>query len=589
MRYAFATTVDGASRPPRYVFHLTLLLLVLCFLVAYLLSAADGLNEEGQRNLNVSLYLVASQDIIWLGMAIAFFPFCWVCARRKRSQVLFDFNTRTVIIITFGVFVTVWAGKFLVYHDFALSMDEFMMRWQSKLLQQGYLLAPAPDAWWPYSNALRPGFLILDEKYHFWAPGYRPGTAIIHALFAKLGLASAMNALLCAGSVWVVWLLARRELGHDRSAAIWAVILLATGPQFLVTGMAPYTMTAHLFASLLWIWLFTTDRPASHLLAILLGCYAMGLHHLHVHSFLVLPFLVHLLFVQKRYKLCLGYAIPYSIAALGWIFWMDIAVWVQGMSPVEQSPIQSVDGDLGLINQAVSVGLTQHGWNDLILWATNLTRFVAWQNLALFPLLFIAVRRFRNMPLTLRLLGWSAVISLIPYIILMPSQGHGWGYRYLHQVLGNLALIAAFGWSVANSRGWLQHMRFVTVIAFAGFLLGVPLRLVQTEAFVRPFAVTMETLQARPVDVVIVNSREMWYGNDLVRNDPLIGNSPVILAMAHLDPKRLAELCAKYTVSYEDSDTLRGTGMLQTAKPQEEVAQERARNLDLLKRAGCGK
>ena len=201
MKRAVANSVDSTSQSPRRVFYLTLSLLLLCFCVAALLYAIDGLIENGQRSLSVSLYVVASQDFIWLGMALALFPLCWIYARRASFQPVLEFNTRAVIGVVFCVFAAVWAGTFLVYHDFALSMDEFMMRWQSKLLQEGYLLAPAPDEWWPYSSAQRPGFIIVDEQYRFWAPGYRPGTAIIHALFAKIGLASAMNALFCAGSV----------------------------------------------------------------------------------------------------------------------------------------------------------------------------------------------------------------------------------------------------------------------------------------------------------------------------------------------------------------------------------------------------
>ncbi|WP_212525192.1 hypothetical protein [Actibacterium sp. MT2.3-13A] len=591
------------------VFKLCWIIVLFCFLVSFFLYAINRSASSGEVFLQISYYSIATQDFAWLATALALLPALWTLSSRSDWPAQIQSGAGAVLRSKFGRFLAgsrpralisacvlclavTGAGTFLVYHDFALSMDEFMFRFQTEILKQGHLVAPVPEDWFPLSHALRPGFLIVNQEYHFWAPGYRPGAALIYAVFDMVGLGTLMNPLLSAGCVWLVAALAAREWPNQPQAAFWAVGLLAVSPQFLITGMTPYTMTAHLFASLLWLYFFTSGRLAGHLAAIGVGCIALVLHHIHVHLFFALPFLLRLLFIERRFVLSLAYAFAYGLSCLAAVFWMDIAVWLQGLEPVAAGGAAAeIDGGVGFIRQALRSGWEMHGWEDLLFWAVNISRFVAWQNLAVLPLAVIALRRWRHMPPNIRLLAWSIATSLIPYILLMPTQGHGWGYRYLHPVLGNVALIAAFGWLSARTslplEGWQRLRRFTGALALVTLCAGLPLRAIQVEAFVRPFHTAAKYLASRAEELVFLDAAGIWYGHDLVRNDPLMRNRPKILALDMIDEAKLARLCAEHSYVTVYAETLRQFGIKRLAGDETE-RQTRRRDLKRkLANAGC--
>ena len=60
-------------------------------------------------------------------------------------------------------------------------------------------------------------------------------------------------------------------------------MLLASSPQFLITSMTSYAMSAYLALNLLWLWLFLRDTPRAHLAAMTVGFAACGLHQLIFH------------------------------------------------------------------------------------------------------------------------------------------------------------------------------------------------------------------------------------------------------------------------------------------------------------------
>lgn len=565
----------------------SLAVLVIATLMAGAVFSVIVTGAEGERSVGAALHLFGAQDFTWLCLAVVFFVSAWAISRHDWPVPVPVARPVAVLTIAVLVFVAVLVGRVAIHHGFGLSMDEFMMIWQSEVILAGHLLAPAPDVWWPYSVALRPGFLLVDPALHIWSPPYRPGTALLHALFVKLSLGGAMNATFCAGSVIVLWRLARRLLPRDTGAVICAVLLVALSPQFLITGGTPYTMTAHLFASLLWIWLFTIDRGWSHVAAIALGCYALGLHHVHVHIGLAMPFLLHLLVVRRRWLLSLTYGLTYGAAVVAWIFWMDIAAWATAVSPVAPVETPAVDGDLGLVRMAVSQGVSAHGWTDLALWGANFSRLIAWQNLAMLPLILVALGQMREMPTVLRLMAWSVLTSLLPYILLMPSQGHGWGYRYLHHELGTLSLVAAFGWSRLRAAGRERMLRFAVILGVVSAVVGLPLRAIQVENFVRPFWAATQYLKARDADVVLVATEGIWYGRDLIRNDPLIRNRPAVMALEVIPDPALVALCKGRKIRFVAAEELAGLGIQRRAETTEARTAREAGDRLRLDNAGC--
>ena len=60
----------------------------------------------------------------------------------------------------------------------------------------------------------------------------------------------------------------------------------------------------------------------------------------------------------------------------------------------------------------------------------------------------------------------------------------------------------------------------------------LPMRMVQVEGFVRPFAAASRYIQRLDSPVVVVLAARGWYARDLVRNDPFL-SAPRILNGGH--------------------------------------------------------
>ena len=138
-------------------------------------------------------------------------------------------------------------------------------------------------------------------------------------------------------------------------------------------------------------------------------------------------------------------------------------------------------------------------------------------------------------------------------------------------MLGSLALIAAEGVPAVSSvlgtrraRAWLA-----TGLALA-VVVQLPLRFVQTERFVRPFAAGVAHVRSRPQPIVIVPASGLWYGDDLIRNDPYLA-PPIVLRRDALAPAAIAEIRRVFPgqVVEVTEDQLLGLGMtpVQSRRP----------------------
>ena len=86
-----------------------------------------------------------------------------------------------------------------------------------------------------------------------------------------------------------------------------------------------------------------------------------------------------------------------------------------------------------------------------------------------------------------------------------------------------------------RTRAWLA-----TGLALA-LVVQLPLRLVQTERFVRPFAARRGDVRSRPEPIVIVQGEGLWYAGDLIRNDPYLAR-PIVLRREALAPAAIADI-----------------------------------------------
>lgn len=533
----------------------------------------------------INIFLTLHQDIPWLiALCVVLLLLRTLIENRHISRLMDALSHCTerwplpVLWITVIVLAVCMVGVHLIYHDYALSMDEFMQRVQAKIISGGHLLAPIADFWDPLAKALQPIFMRYDPANQLWAPVYRPGGAMITAVFDQLGLGSYTAGILAAGCIPLIYALTKKIFPDVAGLPAASALLLATTPQFLLTAMTPYAMTGHLLFNLLWLYFFLRDDRFGYIAAALAGFIAAGLHQVYVHFLFIFPFMLVLL-RQRRWNLIIGYAVWYAFVFSFWISCFNIATWMQ--ADANQNIAANTAG-AGLLETDFFarqvLPLISLNYVNLIYLIINLIRFLAWQNPATVLLALIAIWHMRDAPQTLRLLGWSMLLNIVAHLILMPSQGHGWGYRYLHVHLGTMVLFAAFGWQFAmkhfNTIDKVLLKQLVTVMIIMG-AAGLGLRMAQIEQFVRPFAASSTFIEQLDRDLVFVDNKDVWFGVDLVRNDPYLRNRPKVLALSKLDDKALAYLCTNYTTIVVDYDSLAPFGM--TRMPRDMASRQAAR------------
>jgi hypothetical protein len=182
------------------------------------------------------------------------------------------------------------------------------------------------------------------------------------------------------------------------------------------------------------------------------------------------------------------------------------------------------------------------GVSTILLHLMNFSLLFTWQAPVFGILVLIVFLRLRRSPPVIVDLALGVMLTLVFFACFPSTQGHGWGYRYAFQVLGSSALIAAEGvpamshvLGARGTRAWLASGLALALV------FQLPLRLVQTERFVRPFAAGVALVRSRPQAIVIVKASGLWYGDDVIRNDPYLAR-PIVLRRDALAPSAVAEI-----------------------------------------------
>jgi hypothetical protein len=325
--------------------------------------------------------------------------------------------------------------------------------------------------------------------------------------------------------------------------------------------------------------LFLRDTRPCHLAALFVGFLSTGMHYVNVHPIFVAPFMFALL-VDRRWRLAAFYGVGYLAVLAFWMTWHFTAHWLEGVTPAA--------ANLGsLPTNFLTQLFTLHSVMDLVNWPVNFFRFISWQSPATLLLICIALPVMKSAPRNVRLLGWGFLLSLIPYLLITPSPGHGWGYRYMHSLLGSLSIIAVYGW---RSLGPLQQGRVQTVLvtlAALGALIALPLKAFQVQSFTQPYAKAAAAVRAIPADVVLVDIDDTHMGLDLVRNDPFLARSPSVMALQALPPDHVRALCGQFAVAVLRHGDLEHTGIPAGRQPLAERAPQHWTQPGSLRQAGC--
>ncbi len=478
-----------------------------------------------------------------------------------------------------------WAGTFVVFDGYALSMDEFMANFDAAILAHGALMAPLAPPWRGFVFALQPTFVTLAPGDVAWSSQYLPVNAALRAVGVLAGAPALVSAIVAAVSVAAVFAVARRLWPARPDLAVVAAVLLATSSQFLLTAMTAYAMTAHLAFDLVWLWLFLRGGKLAHTGAILTGFLATGLHQFIFHPLFVAPFIAELL-LARRWRLAATYIAAYAVICAFWVgYWrFAFAFLGQTAAPVALGAAAAKD-----LASRLTPLLAAFDPAAIRVMDANLIRFATWQSLLTAPLAVLGAIASIRAGGPVRALALGFVLSAVALFVILPHQGHGWGYRYWHGLLGSAVLLAAFAWGrlsegIGAAGRRAANAVFAIAAAVSLFVL-LPLRASQVHAFVHPYARAWAAIASTPAQVVIVDPVRAWYAADLVRNDPWLRRAPRVFDIRELSGTQLAALCRAYSVQLFDAADARAFGIKAASLSADDADLPPAP--DRLRAAGC--
>lgn len=459
------------------------------------------------------------------------------------------FTTRQTIALLVGLAALIWALRTQVLFDFDLSRDEQMVTFDAPIFARGHAFWPLPPFWREWYDALNSTFIMPVGDKDGWVSGYLPMNAALRALLAQVLPWNSISPLLVLAGGLALWRITLRLWPTSPSTRAVVLILFAGSSQLIVIGTTVYAMTAHMALNLIWLWLFLQRRPLAVGGAIAVGFLATGLHQPLFHPLFVAPFL-DLLRREKRWRELAAYVLCY--AAIG-LFWAKYPGWVSTMAGHPVPATLNIDG-ISYIDR-----LTRNAtrFTDVSVWmmGANLLRFIAWQHLLLVPLALVALRTRQWADPVCRALMLGIALLIAVMTVILPPQGHGWGYRYLHGFIGSAVLIAGFGWHWLEQRGVapVRALRWATALSV---LVLLPAHVWMARHFTQPFAQAHARIGAIPADVVIVDTENVSFSPDLVRNRADLSNRPIRLNNALVGADALAALCAGRSIGFADAPLL---------------------------------
>jgi hypothetical protein len=506
-----------------------------------------------------ALYLVKAQDfpVLVLAFFACFVAAVWQPGWRLPARLP---SGRLVLLAGFGLSALLASGTYAVMGNFPLSRDEHMVLFDMAVFDKGRPALAIPPQWQPFANALVPEFLLKADHPVGFASFYLPMNSALRLAFSKVADPAWYNPLLVLIGGAALLDIAKRTFGRD-DRACWVVLLVyGLSAQVLVNSMTSYSMTAHLALNLVWLAAFLRGGKFWTAVAIVTGFIATGLHQLVFHPFFVAPFLLWKL-RERQWKPVLVYGAAYA-AIIGW--WAGYPILI---SPLVAGPAATAPGSLFSGQAGV---LLNHDPRAISLMLLNLMRFVGWQNLALCPLLIAAVplaSRERGLAraLLLGIVAWVVFLT-----IFVPSQGRGWGYRYLHGYIGSFALLAGFGYRELERRIGRQADGMVVLLSGLTAALAIPLLITATYRFMQPHLAVQRVIETQRTPFVLIDDTDSaavdggWTdtARDHVRNLPDLSNRPLRFSAATLDPARLAELCRRGPVTMITRTDMHRVGFL---------------------------
>lgn len=503
--------------------------------IGAVLLCAVALALRASTIVDLSTFLLNRQDR-WLLLAQAVILIVIGERLRGRSRPLeiprSGLIATAVIVVGFCYF-----GHYLVLSGYDLSRDEQMAVFDAEIFSSGRLVQPLPAFWQQHAAALNTLFMLPVERPVAWVSAYLPVNSLLRAVVGMVVDPAFTAPILTAIGLLALYKCARSLWPEDREAPAIACLFYLSSGQVLFAGMTAYAMPAHLTFNLVWLWLFLASSWQADMAALVIGFAATGLHQPLFHPLFVLPFML-LLVRDRAWTRLVYYGIGYAIICGFWLVW---PIWIHGQIAGPNSITATAGTDYWSRLKLALADTADARWTDM---AANVLRFAAWQNMLLVPFMLMGAALARRHCMALVFLA-NILIPLGLMALILPFQGYGFGYRYLHGALGSVILLAVYGWrqlAAQQEQNQARSLIVRSIVTTAALVL--PLQLWMAHRNYVVFSSVEQRVATSGTDYFAVGGADTSFSGDLVINRPDLSNRPIRFYAEVLRKPFIRKICA---------------------------------------------
>ncbi len=462
------------------------------------------------------LLMVDDFNTAWLMLGVCMLAAFW----KKPEPVLrvVDFVGAHGTAVAVAAVIPLALGALFIYHNNALSMDEYAAVFQAKIFAAGRLTSQLPPSVvdWLIPPGFNGSFLIASRTTGMAIEGYWPGFALILAPFEFLAVPWLCNACLAGVGIFLIHRITL-EITDDRRAAGWAVVFTIASGAFVANAISYYSMQAHFTANLLFVWLLLKPTPYRAFTAGVVGSLALVLHNPFPHAMFAIPWIVAFARSKERqryfFPLIFGYLPLSIIAGAGWLHLREI--------------VSAGNSGFNVIGSNITGVFSLPDKSMIDARAASLIKMWVWATPCLF--LFAVLGRLRRGDdQHVRLLTQSAAVTFAGYVFFIFDQGHGWGYRYFHSAWGVVPILAGCAMTERpESNG--RVAAFAGAAAILSLVLIVPFQMSQIDGVISRHLAHLPKPQRPGNNVYFIRASGGFYLADLVQMDPLLRADDLVL------------------------------------------------------------
>jgi hypothetical protein len=435
-------------------------------------------------------------------------------------------------------------GFVVVFHRYYQADDEFSAWFQAHIFAHGDRVATVPTDWCRWMPAAMPTSIRAGGACH-WELSFLPIHSMVRSVFLRLNADMFAAPVTAAISIILLASIARR-VWPDKPVRTWAALLaFATSGQLLFMSMTMWSMPTHLLVALIWLRLYVEDRPWSVVLLPLVGFVALGVHSPIPHGLWVVPFLLRY-WRDKRWGWATYTTLGYAVVVAYWAHEMGYGAGaaLPSATPGTLSTIGNASiAAAGAVRAPFRMPGELHGLTT----AMHISLIAAWSAPLTMILMVTAMAAWRRLDSFTRDCALGVLVIIAARFFVVTPQGEGWGYRFIYNALGNIAIVAGVGAEIlAVAIGRQAMRRLVAAQCAVAILILVPLRGIQIERQIAPNARAVAWMQQLPADVVVFPWERVAWGRQMLRNDPYLRNRPVMVGQVELGDTGLAQLQARF-------------------------------------------